>query len=298
MASFDELQEIFVAQEFAMLGYAAPAGRVLQPPSLLPAGNDEALWAFFNTIPSNSQIYAPGGDKFFTAYSALIDSLIAGDGVLDPVAAAKRRLASWGHKPPAWNVGYAGLKKQLAVAPSVSVGFGNQAEPDSGFWGLWGDSPAVSGPSAKFAAANLSVDISIFKALSFTPTPGDWYVSSVLSLVHSTPSGLPWNPNSPITWQSTFGPDGNLQRFLTSLMVVSDMRVHFHSSAAFSAADQQLIQQNAAAGLWPYYLGAGDASTSVRFDKAGQMTASIISEANTPIAIAANVLTAAQYLGG
>ncbi|AOJ06893.1 hypothetical protein [Burkholderia mayonis] len=299
MTSFVELQDRFVAAEFAALGLAQAGGQVLQPASLLRPGDNESLWSFFNTIPADLPIYAPSdGDTFFAAYSALISSLEAGSNPLDPISVAKRRLAEWGQQPPAWNVDYMGFMTQLAKAPSGDFQFSSEAEPNAGFWGIWGGSAPTSGPSAQFAAGNVSGQFEFKHVLSFSPTPSNWYVSSALSLAHATTSGPPWNPGSPINWQSTFGPQGNMQRFVASLLVVSGMNVQYTSSASLSKADQQLIQANQAEGMWPYYLNGAATSTRIRFNNAGQMTVEITSEQDAPIVLAASVLTAAQFLGG
>ncbi|KVD37125.1 hypothetical protein WL53_05615 [Burkholderia ubonensis] len=89
-----------------------------------------------------------------------------------------------------------------------------------------------------------------------------------------------------------------MQRFVASLLVVSDMDVEYASSATLSKVDQQLIQANQAEGMWPYYLNDVVTSTDIRFNNAGQMTVGITSQQQTPIILAASVLTAAQFLGG
>jgi len=296
MASFDEMQRLFIAKELISLGYAIDKGQVLQP-AFAALENDASLWKYFNTIPTYSQVYASSGEEFFTVYSELIDSLIPGDNALDPIVAAKKRLANWGHRPPAWNVGHTGFMGQLSNAPSSSFEFDNKSAPESIFWGLWSNSLPVSGESSRFASGDVSAKVFFSKALSFSPTPGDWYVSSALSLAYSSHSGLPWNPESPINWQTTFGPNGKMQRFLTALLAVSGMDIQFQSSALFSADDQALILQNAHKGLWPYYLDADKANTDVEFDKAGRIAVTITSRPGVPIIIAGNVLSAGQFLG-
>ncbi|WP_175964228.1 hypothetical protein [Burkholderia pyrrocinia] len=299
MTSFVELQNRFVAAEFAALGLTEPGWQVLQPASLLRPEDNESLWSFLNTIPADSLIYAPsGGDTFFAAYSALIDSLEAGSNPLDPIAVAKRRLNEWGQRPPAWSIDYMGLVTLLAAAPDFKFQFSSEAEPNAGFWGIWGGSAPASGPSAQFAAGNVSGQFEFKHVLPFSPTPSSWYVSSALSLAHATTSGRPWNPDSSINWQSTFGPQGNMQRFVAGLLVVSGMKLQYTSSATLSKADQQLIQANQAEGMWPYYVNGVATSTHIRFNDLGQMTVEITNEQHTPIVIAASVLTAAQFLGG
>ncbi|MBN3734111.1 hypothetical protein [Burkholderia sp. Tr-20390] len=299
MASFVELQDRFVTAEFAALGFSRSDGQVLQPAALLHSGDNESLWSCFNTIPADLPVFAPsGGDTFFAAYSALIDSLIPGSALLDPIAAAKHRLDAWGRQPPAWNVDYAGLVKQLAAAPSVTFPFGSDAEPNTGFWGLWGGSDSISGPSAQFAAGDVSGQFEFQHVLRLSATPSNWYVSSALSLAHATKSGDPWNPGSAINWQSTFGPQGNMQRFVASLLVVSGLNAEYTSSASFSKADQQSIHASQAKGMWPFYLSGSGISTYIHFNSENQMTVQIASDRNAPIVLAASVVSAAQFLGG
>lgn len=295
MTSFDELQARFAATELAALGQPAPRGRVLQPALALPTDDDRALWSLFDAIPLGSPIYAASGTRFFTAYSALIGALVAGANPLDPVAAAKRRLAAWGSKPPDWSIGCAGLLKLLKSAPSLAFPFTSTAVPEPGFWGLWTESPTAAGPSAQFAAGDVFADLSFTHVLPFAPRPGDWYVSSALALAYATGSGPPWPGGSDVTWDSTFGPDGTMPRFLAGLSVVAGIDARSASTAAFSPVDQALIRSNAALGLWPYYLsGPG---MSVGFDGAGRITIRTTSEPKQPVAIAATVLTAGEYLG-
>ncbi|PQV49167.1 hypothetical protein [Paraburkholderia sp. BL21I4N1] len=301
MTSFVDLQQQFAQTEFAAIGIDPSRGQVLQPAAALTA-DDNVLWSYLNTIPGAPPIFqTPGGgssETFFEAYSALINSLIAGTNPLDPIKAAKQRLATWGDKPPTWSVGVAGLARQLHSASTINFGFSNDAVADPAFWGLWSNSAPASGPSVSFASGNVSGQFKFKNALLFAPTPSDWYVSSALSLAHATKTGHPWDPDSPINWQTTFGPNGNMQSFVGGLYVVSGLNIQFTSSAAFSKADQRAISEAGAQGMWPYYLGMSSAITKVQFVPQGQMTASVISGANVPIVIAASVLSAAQYLGG
>jgi hypothetical protein len=298
MTSFVDLQQRFIEAEFAALGAADGEGQVLQPASPLPA-DDNALWSFFNAFPSTPPIYTPvGGDTFFQAYSALIDSLIPGSNPLDPIKVAKQRLAEWGDQPAAWSVDYAGLVRQLQVAPAIKFPFANDAASSPAFWGLWGNSEPASGPSVLFAAGDVTGQFKFGNALLFAPTPSSWYVSSALSLAYATKTGRPWNPDSPINWQTTFGQSGNMQRFVAGIFIASGLNVQYTSSAKFSKADQHLINESVTQGMWPYYLGTADASTKVQFNAKGQMTVGVTSRSSPPIVIAASVLSASRYLGG
>jgi hypothetical protein len=170
---------------------------------------------------------------------------------------------------------------------------------NSGFFGLWGGSNSSSSQSVQFASSEVTLKARFSHVFPFSPTPGNWYNSSALGLAFSNQTGAPWNPSSPINWQNTFGPNGNMQRFATQLIVASGMYVEVNSSATFSQADQQQIQNGSAAGLWPFYSqsSTSGSSTSAGFNAKGNMAVTITSDATTPIVIGANVFGIAQFVG-
>ncbi|MBO9711316.1 hypothetical protein [Sphingomonas sp.] len=296
MPTFDELQSLFLEREFRAIGLATTTGQVLQPATPI-TGGDQGLWDWFNQIPDTSQIMAPTGSEFFSAYSDMINSLIPGRNPLDPVAVAKKNLAAWGSNPPGWSIGYDTMTGLLAAAPTVSFPVTTPAPPASDFWGLWTESPAIDGIAGQFAAAALSMSLSFGHLLNFAPTPSSWYLSTAMATAYNNPGKNPWNPSSPISWNSTFGADGTMPRFVANLIVADQIAVTYTSQAEFDSDDQATIQANADSGLWPYYLDSTTASTSVSFDGDGHMTVSITTPAGVPIALAGTVLSAPAYLG-
>lgn len=294
MTSFIDLQTCFAATELSALGVVQNLGQTMQPALVPTAGDDASLWALFNAIPQPGSFYRASGNKFFDAYSSVIQSLAPGDGPLDPIVIAKRKLAEWGNAAPRWSLGYTQMTKQLKSAPPIEFPFESKAKPSPGYWGLCGNSPADGGPSAAFADGHVSATIRFSHCLNFSPTPGDWYVSSALSLAYAVKEGKPWTPGSPVTWQSTFGSGGSLANFLASMIVVSGIKLGYTSTTVFGAADQATIRAGMASGLWPYYLvGTAD----LAFDTTGCMTVEMTTTATQPTIIVASVLTAAQYLG-
>jgi hypothetical protein len=216
-------------------------------------------------------------------------------------------------KPPDWSLGYAQLVSQLATAPKKSLSTANvqsntnvsgswAASGSSGGFLLWGGSSSSSGSSisANFASKAVSVTIDFDHALTFVPVPGAWYDSAAFGLAYASQTGSPWNPaNTEVTWAKTFGPSGNMQRFASSLIVVSGMKVTAVSSYAFSSAEQTTIAQNSSAGFWPFYSSSSSSSfsSSHSFNKAGNLTITIASQGNVPTMIGMIVMPAAQYLG-
>jgi hypothetical protein len=216
-------------------------------------------------------------------------------------------------KPPDWSLGYAQLVSQLASAPSKSLATANvqsntnvsgswAASGSSGGFFLWGggSSSSSSSLSASFASKAVSVSISFAHALTFVPVPGAWYDSGAFGLAYSSQSGAPWNPqNTEVTWPKTFGPNGNMQRFASSLIVVSGMKVTASSSYAFSSSEQTTVNQNSSAGFWPFYSSGSSSSitTSHSFNQAGNLVITMESTQNVPTLIGTIVIPAAQYLG-
>lgn len=216
-------------------------------------------------------------------------------------------------KPFDFSLGYSQLVGLLASAPKMSLTHANvQSNTDvsrswaaggsSGGFFLWGggSSSSSSSISENFASKAVSVSVDFEHALTFVPVPGGWYDSGAFGLAYSSQTGTPWNPAAPeVTWAKTFGPNGNMQRFASSLIVVSGMKVTATSSYAFSSAEQTTINQNSSAGFWPFYSSSSSSSvtTSHSFNAAGNLVITTSSQGNVPTLIGVVVIPAAQYLG-
>jgi hypothetical protein len=216
-------------------------------------------------------------------------------------------------KPPDWSLGYTDLVSQVGGAPAKSASITNvQSSNDvSGSWAaggssggflLWGgeSSSSKTSISQNFASQAVSLSVNFAHALNFVPTPGAWYDSGAFGLAYSTQSGLPWNPtDSTVTWAKTFGPNGDLQRFASSLIVVSGMNVTATSSYSFSSSEQTTITQNSHLGFWPFYSSGSNSTvtTTHTFNASGQLTISQSSPVNDPVLIGMLVAPAGAFLG-
>ncbi len=120
-----------------------------------------------------------------------------------------------------------------------------------------------------------------------------------MSLAYANRDGAPWTSASPINWTNTFGTKGNMQRFASTLIIASGMRVQVNSSAVFSKEDQSAITNNASAGMWPFYStnSSSSSSTHVQFNDQGNMTVSFASLPNVPIVIGVIVEPVAEFVG-
>lgn len=298
MSSFNQLQSLFAAYQASAIGFGPTGMQNMQGAMVPPANDDQFLWDIFNTVPTPGPLFRPSGHQFFAGYAAVIDSLIATSNVLDPVAAAKEQLKDWGDRPPAWDAGYAKMKKKLDSAQSLKFSFGQQAEPQDGYWGLWAQSDATPGIAARFAAGEVSATVEFRRLLNFAPTPADWYVQSAISYAYRNPDRTPWDPASSITWETAFGPNGTLRHIVASLVCVSGISVTYSSSSPFSVAEQDEVKAQAEHGLWPYYLSKSAADTTVSFDAAGTISVSVASKASAPIVIGVTSLPADKYFTG
>ncbi|WP_123834520.1 hypothetical protein [Methylobacterium currus] len=233
--------------------------------------------------------------------------------MLDPVFAAQMNVTAYkpvGKKPVDFSQDYSKLKQLLKNAPNRSFSVAESSwntdvsqswtkSANSGFFGLWGGSSSTSEVSEKFASSGVNLDATFEHVLSFAPTPGDWYTSSALGLAFHNQSGAPWDQSKPINWTNTFGPQGNMQRFMSSLVVVSGMSIVVTSSAVYTSDEQNQITSNSQNGLWPFYTsgGSGGSSSNVSFDNSGHMVVKTTSKPGVPVVIGAKVLSASQYLG-
>ncbi|HYI13561.1 MAG TPA: hypothetical protein VEK57_31255 [Thermoanaerobaculia bacterium] len=235
--------------------------------------------------------------------------------LLDPISNAQLALMLYlpnGVQQVDFDANYQALLALLRVAPSRSftindVSSGSDVSKtwtggsNSGFFGLWGGSSSEETESQQYASSKVDVAISFQHVLTFGANPGAWYNSSAAGLAFSvTDGGPPWVESSPIKWSNTFGaPNGNLQRFAASLIIVSGMKVTVTASTTFSTAQQTKIQNNSSGGLWPFYSGGSSSSstTGSSFNDAGNMTTEISTLPDVPIVLGVNVISAAEFLG-
>jgi hypothetical protein len=231
--------------------------------------------------------------------------------LLDPISSAGLALMPYYKLQPDWSLGYTTLVQQLATAPTQSFNFDSSqmntnvsntwtGGNDSGFGGLWGGSSSTSTLSEQFASSHIAISASFAHVFTFQASPGVWYTSSAMGDAFSHQSGAPWNPASTINWQNTFDPNkGNMARYMVSLIVADTMNIQIESDAVYSSTEQQTIQNNSSAGLWPFYTtsSSSGSSTTATFDSHGAMTVQVHSAPGVPVVIGGNVIPVDQFVG-
>lgn len=174
------------------------------------------------------------------------------------------------------------------------------------FFGIFGQSDSSSSQLTQtFASSRVTASISFQKLISFVAdppgAPNGWYSSGALSQAfNASGGGAPWKPGANPNWNSTFGPTGNMQRFLTSLVVADGISATITSYAQYSSSQQTQITQNSSSGFWPFYWNSSSSTYTqhVAFNADSTMTYTVSSQAGNPLIIGATVLPASQYLGG
>lgn len=239
--------------------------------------------------------------------------------ILDPIGAAQTALMPYqpGRGPnPApgrvaeWSLGYDMLVNQLHGAPATSFAMSSSTTSsdvtntwshgsNSGFFGLVGSGDSASKESEKFAASSFSVQASFGHVLNFQANPGLWYTSSAMGAAYSDHDSPPWRPDGVIQWDNTFGPNGNIQRVMTNLIVVDSMDVTVTAATTYDSNDQETINHQSSGGLWPFYNAnnGNGMKTTHSFGDNGAITIHTTSAPGVPIVIGGNVLPIGQFVG-
>ena len=233
--------------------------------------------------------------------------------LLDPISSAQLALMLYkpnGANTPTWDSTYQNLLTQLNSAPNRAFSLNSSSmnsnvanswsnSSNDGFFGLWGGSSSSSSQSSTFAASNVTVQATFQHVMQFSAVPGDWYNSSAMSLAYANKDGKPWDTSSPINWNNTFGTNGNMQRFASTLVVASGMNVVVTSSAVFNQQDQTAINNNSGAGMWPFYSAnsSSGSSTNVQFNNQGNMTVTFSSVPGIPIVVGVIVEPVSVFVG-
>ncbi|WP_281990575.1 hypothetical protein [Aquimarina aggregata] len=110
-----------------------------------------------------------------------------------------------------------------------------------------------------------------------------WYNSAAFGRAYGTEDNTVWKNGAP-SWETTFGPDGNMQRVTSALVVVDGIDITITSETSYSSEDQKTITAQVKAGVWPFFSasGSGGSSTNVTFSDSGAMTITITNPAGNP----------------
>jgi hypothetical protein len=205
------------------------------------------------------------------------------------------------------------LNDELKSAPSRSFSFDSSTASSDishtwasgsvgGFYGFFsgGGQGNFDQLNKKAASSQVTIQASFKRVLSFAAAPGGWYSSAALKIAYSTSDNTVWPVGQHPDWSATFGPDGNLQRLATELIVVDGTDVTITSEASYSESEQKQISTSTSLGFWPFFSasGSGSSKTTIAFDSSGKMTVRISMPLGNPNILGVNVLPIKAALGG
>lgn len=235
----------------------------------------------------------------------------------DPIAVAANQLLTVQFAPAGMHAGdyaYTTTIEQLqlalnnAVPATVQLNSSTDSSDVSHTWaqteasgifdifGLGGDS-SYDSLTTKITTAGVNIQAKFAKLCTLAAAPlkqpsddnllsqyVPWFNSSALSEGYDKQDNTVWKAGDAITWQSTFGPSGNLQRFAGALIIVDGISLTMSSKAGLSTADQASFKAAAAGGFFPFFEaeGSGGWSHDVSFDDQGNITVTSSSPAGNP----------------
>jgi hypothetical protein len=150
--------------------------------------------------------------------------------------------------------------------------------------------------SVSLAEAGLSISVQFQRLVTFAAGPlskvssdpilqnyQPWYSSAALNLAYQNNNNIVWN-NTPPTWNDTFGPNGNMLRTASAVVVVDGITINTMSNSAVSTDDQTTIKTAVEGGFWPFFEAEsqGGWHHQATFDSHGIMTVSSTCPAGNP----------------
>ncbi|MCS3532942.1 hypothetical protein [Chryseobacterium sp. JUb7] len=224
----------------------------------------------------------------------------------------------------AYNTTIADLNSAIQSAPAKSFGMSSDTESRdvSHTWAegstsvlfdifSFGGGASYDSLSEQATSAGVSIDAKFQHVLTLPGAPlaktstdpilgqyTPWYNSAAFSRAFGTQDNTVWKNGVP-SWATTFGPNGNMQRAATALVIVDGIDITMTSNTSYSSSDQEVIRARASAGFWPFFSanGSGGSETSVSFSDSGAMTVHITSPAGNPQLLGVLVSNMKDILG-
>lgn len=119
-----------------------------------------------------------------------------------------------------------------------------------------------------------------------------WFSPAAFSRAFGTKDNTVWKHGLP-NWETTFGPNGNMQRDTYGLLIVDGMDIHMQSTANYTLAEQKTVLTTKNSGVWPFYMNEKTtaAQNNITFNRGGNMIIHTSSNVGNPQLIGVNVNT-------
>jgi hypothetical protein len=233
--------------------------------------------------------------------------------IMDPVnqASMMYAMAKADGKGFAYNETIESLKSKLAGEHSKAIELNSKTASSEMthvwtevttkvFFGLFSHTTRHDKITEKATSAGLNIKFSVQNQLTLAAGPlktahdSDpvlknylpWYNAAALSNAYADKSSSTWKGGTP-NWQSTFGPNGNMQYMTTAIVVVDGIDLTMTSEASFSSSEQETIQSSTRFGIWPLFgiSGHGGWSNKVSFSDSGKITVQQKSPVGNPVVL-------------
>ncbi|HEX8649244.1 MAG TPA: hypothetical protein VF708_00240 [Pyrinomonadaceae bacterium] len=162
------------------------------------------------------------------------------------------------------------------------------------FWG--GASASYSQMTQMLATAGIQIKVTFQHLLTFATGPlakvstdpilsqyQPWYFPPALNLAFQNNNNVVWN-NTPPTWANTFGPNGNMLRVCSAVVVVDGIDIEMESEVGFSTSQQTQFEAAASGGFFPFFEAeaSGGWTHNSEFDSNGNVTVTSSSPTGNP----------------
>jgi hypothetical protein len=150
--------------------------------------------------------------------------------------------------------------------------------------------------SVSLAESGLSISVQFRRLVTFPAGPlskvssdpilsqyQPWFSSAALNLAYQHSDNTVWN-NTPPTWNDTFGPNGNMLRTASAIVVVDGITISMTSNSAVSTDDQTTVKTAVEGGIWPFFEaeGSGGWHHEASFNTQGIITVTSSCPAGNP----------------
>ena len=152
------------------------------------------------------------------------------------------------------------------------------------FWG--GGSSSYEKWTSDVTSSGLDINVEFAKLVQFPAGPlakpssdpilsqyAPWYNSEALSIAYHNNNNVVWQHGAP-TWSGSFGPQGNVQRLASALVIVDGITITASSTASIAKAEQQQFKTAIEGGFWPFFeaSGSGGWTSSTSFNDDGSFS--------------------------
>lgn len=226
-------------------------GRLSRGEAAITASQNAPLnraWSAFNN-PANQQSFVDGSGKSYTL--------------------------------PSYAATIANAQAQINQGRSVSLNFNSNSMDTSasslfvegsvsGFYDIFsgGAGASFDQQNSKAAGSGFTVTGTINKVAVLPSSPGAWYSSDEVGRAFNNKGNAQiWDPNASAgDWNNFFGqPNGELARYVSQLVLVSDYTIKITSEATYTQDDFQQIKTHANVGVWPFFSASASSTQTTSY---------------------------------